>query len=328
MSKTILITGGAGYIGSQTNLSLLDAGYKTVVFDNLVYGHEKYIPPQSVFVKGDLSNQEQIDKVFKDYKIDGVIHFAAYAYVGESVENPRKYYLNNVVGTMNLLHAMLDNGVKDIVFSSSCATYGIPEAVPITESEKQMPINPYGYTKLMVEQIFKDYHKAYNLNSISLRYFNACGADLELRTGENHNPETHLIPLVLQVAAGKRYNIKIFGNDYDTPDGTCVRDYIHTKDLAAAHILALEKIFETGNLCKQYNLGTGNGYSVLEIINKAIEVTNHQISYEISPRREGDPAKLVADNTKARTELGWQPQYSDLDTIIKTAWKWEKKLES
>jgi UDP-glucose 4-epimerase len=326
--KNILVTGGAGYIGSQTVLALNEAGYNTIIFDNLVYGHKSVVPSDSTFVQGDLDKPEEIDAVFKHHSIDGVIHFAAYAYVGESVTNPRKYYQNNIVGTLNLLNAMIENNVKSIVFSSTCATYGLPETVPITEQEKQKPINPYGYTKLVVEQMLKDYNAAYKLNSVALRYFNACGADSKLRTGEDHNPETHLIPLVLQTALGQRDSIKVFGNDYNTPDGTCIRDYIHTMDLASAHITALEKLMNGELSCEQINLGTGNGLSVLEIIQGAEKVTGKPIKTIIEGRRAGDPDRLVADNTKARTVLGWQAKYSDLENILNTAWQWELKKKA
>ena len=325
MKKTILVTGGAGYIGSQTNLYLLKQGFDTIVFDNLVYGHREVVPENSKFIQGDLSNLEDLESVFSNHKIDGVIHFAAYAYVGESVENPQKYYQNNVVGTLNLINTMVKYDVKKIVFSSTCATYGIPESLPITEQTPQKPINPYGKTKLMIEEIFKDYQVAYGFDSISLRYFNACGADEDLQTGEAHDPETHLIPLVLDAAADSTKTIKIFGQDYNTPDGTCVRDYIHTMDLATAHYLAMQKLLETSKICDFVNLGTGNGFSVKEIIDTAKSVTGKNISVEIHDRRPGDPDKLIADITKARQFLGWEPQYSNLEFILDTAWRWRNK---
>ena len=325
MSKTILVTGGAGYIGSQTNLSLLEAGYKIIIFDNLAYGHKEVIPDDSIFVEGDLNNVGDIKKVFREHQIDGVIHFAAYAYVGESVTDPAKYYQNNIGGTLNLLVAMIEAKVLNIVFSSTCATYGIPTSSPITENNKQEPINPYGYTKLVVENMLKDFQTAYKLNSIALRYFNACGADSKLRTGESHDPETHLIPLILDVASGKRESIAIFGTDYNTPDGTCVRDYIHTQDLASAHILALEKLMNNEIRCDQINLGTGTGFSVLEIINSAKAVTGKDIKIVLGARRTGDPDILVADNSKARKVLGWKPSNSSLENIITSAWQWHLK---
>ena len=328
MKKTILVTGGAGYIGSQTNLYLLEQGFDTIIFDNLVYGHREVVPENSKFIQGDLSNPSDLEAVFSNHKIDGVIHFAAYAYVGESVENPQKYYQNNVVGTLNLINTMVKYGVKKIVFSSTCATYGIPESLPITEQTPQKPINPYGKTKLMIEEIFKDYQVAYNFDSISLRYFNACGADVNLNTGEAHDPETHLIPLVLDAAADSGKTIKIFGQDYNTPDGTCVRDYIHTMDLATAHYLAMEKLLDTDKVCEFVNLGTGNGFSVKEIIDTARQVTGKDIKVETHERRPGDPDKLIADITKARQFLGWEPKYSNLEFILDTAWRWKNKLSA
>jgi UDP-glucose 4-epimerase len=323
MSK-ILIVGGAGYIGSQTNYWLLERGYETVVFDNLVYGFESNIPKESIFINGDLSHIDQIKNVFESHAFDGVIDFAAYTYIGESVLNPHKYYQNNVVGTMNLLNVMNQFGVKNIVFSSTCATYGIPEIIPITENEKQNPINPYGFTKLVVERMLKDYSHAYGLNSIALRYFNACGADLELRTGESHNPETHLIPLIYR-AIETGQPIQVFGNDYQTPDGTCIRDYVHTLDLASAHERALKHLLNGTIRCDQINIGTGKGVSVMEIINKVEEITGQKVPFTIAPRREGDPDKLVADNSKALEILNWKPIFSDLDKVISSSWNWYKK---
>ncbi len=319
--KTVLIVGGAGYIGSHTNFAFLDAGYNTIIFDNLVYGHKEVVPETSKFIQGDLLNKQDLERVFTENKIDAVIHFAAYAYVGESVTNPQKYYFNNVVGTLNLLEAMLNHNVKNIVFSSTCATYGLPENIPITESTSQNPINPYGQTKLMVEKILSDYASAYDLRFVALRYFNACGADVKSRSGEDHEPETHLIPLVLK-AAKSGTSIKVFGNDYSTPDGTCIRDYIHVNDLADGHLLALEKILDEKIKAEFINLGTGNGYSVKEIIETAREVTGKEIKVEEIERRAGDPDKLIADNTKAKTVLGWEPEYSDLKTVLETSWKW------
>jgi UDP-glucose 4-epimerase len=321
MSK-ILVTGGAGYIGSQTNLHLLEQGFDTIVLDNLVYGHKEVVPVSSEFIHADLMDMMSLEKVFSAYDISCVIHFAAYAYVGESVVNPEKYYYNNVVGTLNLLQCMKKYEVKNIVFSSTCATYGMPKKVPITELEIQSPINPYGRSKLMVEQILEDYSRAYSLNTVYLRYFNAAGSDTQNRTGEWHEPETHLIPLILDVAAGKKDSITIFGNDYDTPDGTCIRDYIHTEDLAEAHILAVKKLLEKDGICQAVNLGTGHGYSVLEIVKAAEQVTGKHIPYTVQERRPGDPAILIADNTKAKDYLGWQPQRSSIEHILSTAWKW------
>ena len=317
----ILITGGAGYIGSHCTLDLIRAGYECVVLDNLSYGHEEALQTTN-FCKVDLANIDEIRKVFKKYPIKAVIHFAAFAYVGESVENPQKYYYNNVVNTLNLLNMMLENNVKKIVFSSTCATYGNPEYIPINEKHPQNPINPYGTTKLIIEKILQDYDKAYGLKYIALRYFNASGADPKTNIGENHSPETHLIPLVLQTALGKRDCIKVFGDDYDTPDGTCVRDYIHVNDLASAHRLALEKLFN-GSGSDFFNLGIGKGYSVKEIIEKSEKIIGKLINQQISERREGDPPTLVADNKKAREGLDWNPEFTEIEDIIKTAWNWE-----
>lgn len=329
MAKTILITGGAGYIGSHANLYLLDKGYNTIVFDNLIYGHREVVPLESQFVNGDLTQMSDLETVFSNYAIDAVIHFAAFAYVGESVTDPAKYYKNNVIGTFNLLEAMRKFDVSKIVFSSSCATYGLPTTNPITENQEQKPINPYGYTKLIIEKMLQDYSKSYNLSSVSLRYFNASGADELLRTGENHDPETHLIPLVLEVAEGKREKISIFGNDYNTPDGTCVRDYIHVTDLAIAHEKALKYIFESDDLVNEYiNLGTGNGFSVKQIIDTAKQVTGIDIPFDIEERREGDPDLLVSATGKAKRILDFECTHSSLENIIKTAWQWQlKKFE-
>lgn len=316
----ILVIGGAGYIGSQTNLELIENGYDTIVLDSLLHGKRELVPGD--FVQGDLLNIESLDSVFKTYSIDAVIHFAAYAYVGESVINPEKYYYNNVVGTLNLLQAMRKHGVDKIVFSSTCAIFGTPDIIPITEDLPKNPINPYGYTKLAIERVFDDYAHAYGLKSVALRYFNASGADLNGRTGETHNPETHLIPIILQVAMGERESLKVFGDTYDTPDGTCIRDYIHTKDLAQAHILALKKLIKAEIMSEKINLGTGTGFSVFEIIKHAELITQTSINYIIDSPRPGDPAILIADNSKAKKILNWEPQYSDLETILSSAWKW------
>jgi UDP-glucose 4-epimerase len=323
MKKKILVLGGAGYIGSQTNYSLIDQGYETIVFDSLEFGHNYAIPNESVFIKGDLLNKEDIRKVFQEYEIEGVIHFAAYLFVGESVKEPKKYYRNNVAGTLNLLEVMLEFGVKNLVFSSTAAVYGLIEADLIDESVPKSPINPYGRTKLMVEEILKDFNYAYGLRSVCLRYFNACGADSKGRTGEDHNPETHLIPLILKAAKGERENITVFGTDYKTPDGTCIRDYIHTMDLASAHILALEKLIKEEINCEQINVATGSGYSVKEIIDTVKNVTGEDINIVYGERREGDPDKLVANNLKAKNILNWTPKYSDIENIVQTAWNWE-----
>lgn len=316
----ILVMGGAGYIGSHTVRHLLDKGYEVVVADNLIYGHREAVDNRAKFVYADLLNPYSLDELFANNSIEAVIHFAAFAYVGESVNNPEKYYYNNVIGTINLLHAMLKHNVKKIVFSSTCATYGEPQYTPIDERHPQNPINPYGRTKLMIEQIFADYERADGLRHIALRYFNAAGCSADGKIGESHNPETHIIPLVLQAIKGERENIKVFGTDYDTPDGTCVRDYIHVEDLAQAHRLAVEKLDEYSGCI---NLGTGVGTSVKEIIAAAEEVSGKKCPTEYAARRAGDPARLYADNTKAKTILGWQPQYLDIKDIIKTAWNWE-----
>ncbi|MFA6989614.1 MAG: UDP-glucose 4-epimerase GalE [Candidatus Gastranaerophilaceae bacterium] len=317
----ILIVGGAGYIGSHCVLDLTRNGYDCLVLDNLSKGHIEAIKTRH-FVKADLSNISALRDVFKKYPIEAVIHFAADACVGESVTNPQKYYYNNVVNTLNLLSVMIENNVKNIVFSSTCATYGNPEYVPIDEKHIQNPINPYGRTKLIIENIFKDYDNAYGLKYIALRYFNAAGADILENIGESHSPETHLIPLVLQASKDENISLKVFGNDYDTPDGTCLRDYIHVNDLARAHRLALEKLL-SGADSDFYNLGTGKGTSVLEIIDLSSKITGKNISYELAPRRAGDPPALVASNNKAKEELGWEAEFVDPEEIIKTAWKWE-----
>lgn len=316
----ILVFGGAGYIGSHTVKHLLDNGYECVVADNLIYGHREAVDKRAEFVHADLLNPISIREVFKNRKIDAVIHFAAFTYVGESVNNPQKYYINNVVGTTNLLNVMLENSVKKIVFSSTCATYGEPQYTPIDEKHPQNPINPYGRTKLMIEQIFADYERAYGLKHIALRYFNAAGCAKDGSIGESHTPETHLIPLVLKAIKGEREKISVFGTDYDTPDGTCIRDYIHVEDLALAHRLAVEKLDEYSGCL---NLGTGVGTSVKEIIDAAEKVSGKKCPIEYGPRRAGDPAKLYADNQKVKKILGWQPSYTNIEDIIKTAWNWE-----
>lgn len=317
--KNILVVGGAGYIGSHTVRHLQDQGYQCIVFDNLVYGHRESIEVEH-FVKGDLADKSSIQQVFDQYSIDAVVHFAAYAYVGESVTAPQKYYFNNVVGTLNLLQVMLENNVKNIVFSSTCATYGEPQYTPIDEDHPQQPINPYGATKLMIERVLADYHKAYGLKYIALRYFNAAGASADGKIGESHAPETHLIPLVLKAIKGENPNIKVFGTDYDTDDGTCIRDYIHVEDLASAHRLALENL---NNYQGYLNLGTGVGTSVKEVIEAAELVSGKKCPVEYADRRAGDPAKLYAANAKAVKVLGWMPQYMHIRDIIQTAWNWE-----
>jgi UDP-glucose 4-epimerase len=324
--STILVTGGAGYIGSHAVLALQSVGYDVVILDNLVYGHRDLA--ESVLkvelIEGDTNDRALLDKLFADRQIDAVIHFAAYAYVGESVSHPDKYYRNNVLGTLTLLEAMVAANVKKIVFSSTCATYGVPEVVPIPEDHPQNPINPYGATKLMVERILQDFDVAYGLKSVSFRYFNAAGADPQGRLGEDHQPETHLIPLVLMAALGKRSDISIFGTDYPTPDGTCIRDYIHVSDLADAHILGLKYLL-AGGVSDRFNLGNGLGFSVQAVIDKAREVTGRPIVAVAHDRRPGDPPALVGSGDKARKVLGWQPQYADLGLILQHAWQWHQK---
>lgn len=321
----VLVCGGAGYIGSHVNKQLNKEGYETVVFDNLIYGHREAVK-WGHFVQGDLKNIDEIEAVFQKYSIEAVFHFAAYAYVGESVKEPEKYYYNNVANTLNLLHVMKKYGYNKIIFSSTCATYGEPERVPITEDMQQSPINPYGASKLMVETIFQDYSKAYDLKFVVLRYFNAAGADPEGEIGESHIPETHLIPLVLDAASGKRQDIKVFGTDYDTPDGSCIRDYIHVYDLATAHLLALHYL-EEGKESNFFNLGNALGTSVLEVVESVKTVTNRKFRVTMTDRREGDPAKLVGSSEKAQKVLGWKPVYGDIDTIVGHAWKWHEKAE-
>lgn len=321
----VLVCGGAGYIGSHVNKQLNKEGYETVVFDNLIYGHREAVK-WGHFVQGDLKNIDEIEAVFQKYSIEAVFHFAAYAYVGESVKEPEKYYYNNVANTLNLLHVMKKYGCNKIIFSSTCATYGEPERVPITEDMQQSPINPYGASKLMVETIFQDYSKAYDLKFVVLRYFNAAGADPEGEIGESHTPETHLIPLVLDAASGKRQDIKVFGTDYDTPDGSCLRDYIHVYDLATAHLLALHYL-EEGKESNFFNLGNALGTSVLEVVESVKKVTNRKFRVTMTDRREGDPAKLVGSSEKAQKVLGWKPVYGDIDTIVEHAWKWHEKAE-
>ncbi len=318
----ILVCGGAGYIGSHINKQLNKEGYETIVFDNLVYGHREAVK-WGTFVKGDLANIDEIRDVFEKNTIDAVFHFAAYAYVGESVTEPEKYYYNNVVNTLNLLKVMKEHGCNKIIFSSTCATYGEPERVPITEDMPQNPINPYGMTKLTVERIFRDYQKAYDLQFAVLRYFNAAGADPDGEIGESHNPETHIIPLVLDAASGKRPDIKVFGTDYPTPDGSCIRDYIHVTDLADAHVRSLYYL-EEGGVGDFFNLGNTIGTSVLEVVESAKKVTGKDFTVTLTDRRPGDPAKLVGSSEKARKVLGWEPKFADIDTIVKHAWNWHE----
>ena len=319
----ILVLGGAGYIGSHTVYELIEQGEDVVIADNLLTGHIEAIHPKAKFYQGDIRDKDFLDNIFKKEKIDAVIHFAAFSLVGESMTEPLKYYDNNLYGTMVLLKSMVENGVDKIVFSSTAATYGEPENIPIKEDDRTFPTNTYGETKLAMEKMFKWVSFAHDLKFVSLRYFNACGAHKNGLIGEDHNPETHLIPLVLRVANGKREDIKIFGNDYDTKDGTCTRDYIHVTDLAKAHILAVEYL-KKGNKSDIFNLGNGIGFSVNEVIESARKVTGHSIPSKIAPRRAGDPAKLVASSEKAKNILGWKPIYTNLDDIISSAWNWHK----
>jgi UDP-arabinose 4-epimerase len=319
-AKTILVTGGAGYIGSHTCKALSMAGYLPIAYDNLVYGHRDFVK-WGPFEQGDIADQDRLQEVIRKYGPEAVVHFAAFAYVGESVEEPAKYYRNNVAGSLTLLEAMRSQGLRKIVFSSSCATYGIPLSLPISENHIQHPVNPYGWSKLVVEQMLKDFDRAYGIRSIALRYFNAAGADPDNEIGEDHSPETHIIPLVLDAALDIRPRVTIFGDDYPTPDGTCIRDYIHVTDLAEAHVLALKKL-EAGSASSAFNLGTGLGYSVKEVIAAAEHVTGKRIPTMIGPRRPGDPERLVSDPGSAMRELGWQPRYGDITTILRHAWNW------
>lgn len=329
----ILVTGGAGYIGSHTVIALLENGFDVVIFDNLELGHKEIVEVLKNisakgkvvdFIQGDLKDLSDIEKVFEKHNdIEAVVHFAAYSQVGESVKNPQKYYYNNVYGTMNLLNAMLENNVKKIVFSSTAATYGNACYTPIDEVHPQNPINPYGKTKLMIENIMDDYDKAYGLKSVRLRYFNVAGADNKSRVGEWHNPETHLIPNILKSTFSGGKTFEMYGTDYDTKDGTCVRDYIHVTDLAQAHILAV-KYLQSGNESNIFNLGNGVGFTVKEVIDTARKVTSHPIPAKITPRRAGDPAQLIASSEKAKEILGWTPEHNSLEEIISTAWNWHK----
>ena len=320
----ILVTGGAGYIGSHAVRQLIDRGEEVIIVDNLETGHEDAIHPQAKFYKVDIRDEEALDKVFAENKIDEVIHFAANSLVGESMTNPLKYFNNNVHGTEILLKVMVAHDVKKIVFSSTAATYGEPKNIPILESDETSPTNAYGETKLCMEKMMKWADKAHGVKYISLRYFNVAGAHESGEIGEDHNPETHLIPLILQVPLGKREFISIFGDDYETHDGTCIRDYIHVTDLADAHILAVHKLRE-GSESNIYNLGSGNGFTVKEMIETARKVTGHEIPAKVCERRAGDPAKLVASSEKARRELGWVPKHENVEDMISSAWNWHQK---
>jgi UDP-glucose 4-epimerase len=319
---SILVTGGAGYIGSHTVSELLDRGEEVIILDNLQKGHSKAMLTKN-FYQGDLRDIDLLDQIFRNHEIEAVVHFAANSLVGESVENPLLYYDNNVVGAHRLLSKMKEHGVHKIVFSSTAATYGEPKQIPIKETDPTEPTSPYGETKLAIEKMMHWCESAYGIRYISLRYFNAAGAHPEGKIGEDHQPESHLIPIILQVALGQREAISIFGDDYPTQDGTCVRDYIHVMDLAQAHWLAIERLRKTGQSAI-YNLGNGTGFSVKQVIEKAREITGHPIPAETAPRRPGDPAILIASSDKAKQELGWQPQYNRLDEIIRSAWIWHK----
>ena len=319
----ILVLGGAGYIGSHTVYELIDAGHEVVIADNLETGHIEAVHPEAKFYQGDIRNRAFVDSVFDNEQIDGVIHFAANSLVGESMTNPLKYYDNNLCGTKVLLESMVAHGIDKIVFSSTAATYGEPERVPILETDRTEPTNCYGEPKLSMEMMFKWTGLAHGLRFVSLRYFNACGAHVSGKIGEAHNPESHLIPLILQVPNGKRDFISIFGDDYDTKDGTCIRDYIHVTDLAQAHILAMDYLMKGGE-SNIFNLGNGVGFTVKEVIDTVREVTGHTIPAKTTPRRAGDPAQLIASSEKARTVLGWHPEHADLREIIETAWNWHK----
>lgn len=318
--KNILVIGGAGYIGSHVCLMLKNKGYNPIILDNLSNGHKEAVFDFD-FIKGNLDDEQIVTDIIKKYNIDSVMHFAAFIEVGESVLNPLKYYYNNTIKVFHLLNTLIKNNILYFVFSSTAATFGEPKYIPIDEKHTQIPVNTYGNTKLCVEKMLQDFSRAYGLKYTILRYFNACGADDSGKIGESHNPETHLIPLILKTAKGERNSIKIFGNNYDTKDGTCIRDYVHVNDLASAHILALEKMYEI-NKNEDFNLGSENGYSVLELIEKVKEITNTNFKVEIDRRREGDPAILIADSNKAKQILNWKLNYN-IEDIIKTAWNWE-----
>lgn len=319
----IAVLGGAGYIGSHTVYELIDRGLDVIVIDNLQTGHREAVHEKARFYEGDIRDSKFLDEVFKSEKIDAVIHFAANSLVGESMTDPLKYYDNNVYGTKVLLESMVRNGINKIVFSSTAAVYGEPERIPILESDRTVPTNAYGETKLAMEKMFRWVDNAHGVKYVSLRYFNACGAHISGKIGEAHSPETHLIPLVLQVSLGKRDRIKVFGDDYDTKDGTCVRDYIHVTDLADAHILAVEYLL-AGNESNVFNLGNGVGFTVKEVIDEAEKVVGNTIKAQMSERRSGDPAQLVASSEKAKLILGWKPKYNELSKIVETAWNWHK----
>jgi UDP-glucose 4-epimerase len=317
---TILVTGGAGYVGSHALQLLRDSDVRCVVLDNLSRGHRELVRDAPLVV-GDIADPDVVSRVLQEHDVTAVMHFAAYAYVGESVQQPDIYYRNNVAGTLNLLECMVRNSVRQFVFSSTCATYGLPETTPIEETHAQRPVNPYGASKLMVERILSDFDHAFGLRSVVFRYFNAAGADPQGRIGEWHEPETHLIPIALQAALGLRGAVEVFGDDYPTPDGTCIRDYIHVTDLAQAHLLGLRHL-QSGGASEALNLGNNNGFSVREVISAAERVTGRKIPWKVAPRRAGDPHALVGSAAKAQQRLGWKPQFPSLEAIIESAWKW------
>ncbi|MCP4490179.1 MAG: UDP-glucose 4-epimerase GalE [Gammaproteobacteria bacterium] len=319
----ILVVGGAGYIGSHMVKMLSQHGHQVTTLDNLSTGYKDSIH-YGEFVEGDIADSKLLDRLFSKKRFDGVMHFASFIEVGESVKEPAKYYQNNFVNTLNLLNAMVQHNVNNFIFSSTAAIFGEPDYIPINEEHPKNPINPYGQSKLMVEHALKDYDNAYGLKSVCLRYFNAAGADPDGELGERHNPETHLIPLILQAASGRREAISVFGEDYDTPDGSCLRDYIHIVDLCTAHLLAFINLI-SGSGSKQYNLGNGDGFSVLKVIELTKMITGIDFNVIHADRREGDPAILVADSTLAKSELAWTPQFNELSTIIEHAWQWERK---
>jgi UDP-arabinose 4-epimerase len=322
-NNIILVTGGAGYIGSHVCKTLAANGYQPVVYDNLSRGNAWAVKWGPLEI-GDILDRERLVGVMKQYRPGAVMHFAAFAYVGESVKNPEMYYRNNTVGSLTLIEAMVAAGVSKVVFSSTCAIYGEPVELPIVETHLQQPVNPYGFSKMAVERMLADADTAHGIRHVNLRYFNAAGADPEGEVGEVHDPETHLIPLVLDALVGRRDKLSVFGDDYDTPDGTCIRDYIHVNDLAQAHLLALKNL-QAGALSTSYNLGNGNGFSIRQLIEVAGKVSGRQVPYEIRARRPGDPAVLIGNAGKIRSELGWSPQFPDLKDIIDTAWQWHQK---
>ncbi|MDR3390205.1 MAG: UDP-glucose 4-epimerase GalE [Sulfuriferula sp.] len=322
----ILVVGGAGYIGSHMVKMLLAHGHDVVTFDNLSSGHRDAVLGGE-FVSGDLADQTALDAVFKQHQPEAVMHFASFIQVGESVRRPDMYYRNNFSNTLNLLDAMVAHEVKNFIFSSTAAVFGEPDYVPIDEAHPNRPVNPYGRSKWMIEQVLADYDHAFGLKSVCLRYFNAAGADPEGLLGERHDPETHLIPLILQAASGRRPEIQVFGRDYDTPDGTCIRDYIHIVDLCSAHLLALQYLVNGGS-SERLNLGNGSGFSVQQVIDNVEKVTKRKVKVLDGPRRAGDPARLVADATRARSKLGWKPEFAELETIVAHAWAWEQKFNA